>query len=87
MQVPLAADKFHKLEDELIASHQVVLTDTSWDSRYPSGTLQTTDGKIAANWRYDGNALNVELTKHDGYPAFLANAGLKSKLEAAIKNL
>jgi hypothetical protein len=85
MTFPLTPDKFSKLEAELLASHQVLLTakDTV------SGAMTSLDGKIAADFDFDieQGTLTVNLTKHDGYPAFLANAGLKSKLSAAIKAL
>jgi hypothetical protein len=81
----ITPDQFSKLENELITSHQVVLTCTSASA----GVMQSTDGKIEAKFSFtpSNSLLEVDLTKHDGYPGFIANAGLKSKLEAAIKAL
>lgn len=93
MTFSLTPDQFGKLEAELLASHQVVLTDNTGCGCNgaclvkPSGTIATVDGKIAAAFTFDGATLDVTLTKHDGYPGFIANAGLKNKLNAAIKAL
>jgi len=89
MNFTITPPKFQKLEEQLLASHQVVLTQTSAAGADPAGVMQSTDGKIEANFSFrpDACLLEVDLTKHEGYPAFIANAGLKSKLDAAIKAL
>ena len=85
MTFTLTPAQFAKLEKTLIDSHQVVLTPKTESA----GTMATVDGKIAADFTFDGakNSLSVELTKHDGYAAFIANFGLKARLNAAIKSL
>jgi hypothetical protein len=86
----ITPDKLQKLEDQLIASHQVVMSQLAASPTGDAhGVMQSIDGKIEADFTYiaSTNTLGVELTKHDGYPSWIANAGLKSKLEAAIKSL
>lgn len=83
----LTPDQFTRLEKQLIDSHQVVLKMA--DGSTTQGMIESTDGRIAANFTFfpAGNSLEVTLTKHLGYFSFVAEAGLRSKLNAAIKAL
>jgi hypothetical protein len=87
MDFTITVFQFEKLEAELIDTHQVAVTLTPGSTT--AGTMATIDGKVAADFSFDGATLTltVNLTKHVGYLKFIAEAGLKSKINAAIKAL
>ena len=88
MTFDITPQEFDTLRAQLTDSHQAILTSsTDQDAGTTRGTITTVDGKIAADFTYTSGALQVNLTRHDGYPGFIANAGLKEKLNAAIENI
>lgn len=83
MTFTITPEIFAKLKAKLLDTNEVALTTTT----PASGSMTSLDGKIAADFNFDGTMLTVELTRHDGYFGWVANAGLKSKLSAAIAGL
>lgn len=87
MTFTLTSAEFDKLEAQLADSHQVLISFNVDSGSIITGSITTLDQKIAASFNFtaEKNLLDVQLTKHDGYPGFIANAGLKSKLNGAIE--
>ena len=87
MTFTLTPAEFQQLDARLISSHQVLIHESAETDSVTTGSISTIDGKVAADFTFTGskNSLEVNLTKHDGYPGFIANAGLKSKLNDALQ--
>ena len=80
MTFTITPEIFAKLMAQLLDTNEVALIATT----PTSGSMASLDGKIAADFNFDGVTLSVELTRHDGYFGWIARAGLKNKLTAAI---
>jgi hypothetical protein len=82
MTKQITPQELEQLEEELLNSHQAIITPLS----PASGTIRSTDNRLAATYSYDAasGTLSVTLSKHDGMPGFVANMGLSSKLDQAI---
>jgi len=87
MTFTLTPAEFQKLDTQLVSSHQVVIHESAESDSVTTGSIATIDGRVEANFTFHpgANSLEVNITKRDGYPGFIATAGLKSKLNDALQ--